>query len=527
MAELTGSGDSSGDDCLHQILALVHTQTGLVFRPQDFGRVRQAAMQRARETGSGDLRHYCRLLRDDEGELRLLAQRLTIQETSFFRHRQQFDALRQIVLPELIAARATSRSLRLWSAGCSIGAEPYSLAMCVREVLGSALLHWDVLIWATDLDPRALHVARRAVYSGTQMRGLSEEQRKRYVVPEHDGLRLSDELRQMVTFASLNLNAPDDWGTLAPFDVIFCRNVIIYFDESTNRILVERFRRVLAQDGYLFLGHSETLWELSKQFTPVQFTQAFAYRPSDRGKPLSTGTVARRERPRSRRALSPAVHAANAVALPVLPVETAATPTKAEGAGVPASLSVMAKTAAASTPEPRTRADVQPVLAHVRELLDSGSMDAALAALEPLLAAGESAEAHLLAARILADRGRSHEAAQHCDSAVALDPLYHEAYLLGGLLALAGNNYAGANLAFERLVYLQPEDPLAHFYLGVTHQRCGRGAQSQRSYRNALNLLADRIDSEILGEMSVGALRLICRRSLERSEVAAAERATA
>jgi chemotaxis protein methyltransferase CheR len=498
--------DDQGESALTRILAHIHARTGLVFSEGDRARARRVIAECVQSKGLPAIQPYEEVLQADGPELTELVRRLTIKETSFFRHVQQFAAFREYALPELLATRGAACELNLWSAGCSTGAEPYSLAMVLRDVLGPALLHWRVRLWATDIDMEALAVARRAVYSAHQLRGLPDDLRQRYTIAQGSDFRLSDELREMVTFEALNLNAPEAWGRVTRMDVIFCRNVIIYFNLETNRALMERFHHTLADDGYLFLGHSETLWEISDHFTPLHTHDTFIYQPKRHAAP--NAEKARKGRVRQRHAGAPEARTTGRKAPAHRPIP-----------------GIRAKRPAQAPPAPATP-HVEPgaldvrlsaTLTAVREAVNQGQNEYALELLQPYLG-DHCAEAHLLAGRALANRGAMNEAAHQCDRAVQADPLCSEAYYLGGLLALNANNLAGACLAFERLVYLCPEQPLAHYYLGVVHQRQHHAERAALSYRNALQLVAQHTNNEMLGEMSVGMLRLACQQGIGGKE---------
>ncbi len=192
---------------------------------------------------------------------------ITTNLTSFFRERHHFDMLRAEVFPKLMRTRSASRRIRIWSAGCSTGEEPYSLAMTVASAFpaGSG---WDVKILATDLDTHVLEHARAGIYTEERVSQLPSEVRQQWIRRgrgEHAGkVRIAPEIQQMVTFNQLNLM--EAWPMRGPMDIIFCRNVVIYFDKQTQSRLFDRFADILADDGHLFVGHSETLYRVTERF---------------------------------------------------------------------------------------------------------------------------------------------------------------------------------------------------------------------------------------------------------------------
>lgn len=199
---------------------------------------------------------YVRFIEQEaEGkELFQMVDELTTNKTSFFREASHFDLLRDEVAP---AYCDRGGKFRIWSAGCSSGEEPYTLAITLSEALPN-IERRDVKILATDISPTILDQARTGVYSSKVLGDVADSQRRRYFDKRSDDLYAAgDELRSLITFALLNLMEP--WPMKGSFDMIFCRNVMIYFDQSTRQRLVRRFHKMLAPGGYLCVGHSESL----------------------------------------------------------------------------------------------------------------------------------------------------------------------------------------------------------------------------------------------------------------------------
>jgi chemotaxis protein methyltransferase CheR len=208
-----------------------------------------------------------RLLAKTDPELeRDVVDAMTTNETFFFRDRVPFDNFRSIVLPHLLQARKDIRQIRIWCAACSTGQEPYSLAMLLDEE-AQKLSGWNVDILATDLSRAVITAAREGVYTQFEIqRGLPISQLLRYFRQEGDRWRISEHLRSRVRFQEFNLLS--DYGELGRFDVIFCRNVLIYFDVPNKQDVLNRMARVLQPDGYLFLGTAETVVGLTEALTP-------------------------------------------------------------------------------------------------------------------------------------------------------------------------------------------------------------------------------------------------------------------
>lgn len=201
---------------------------------------------------------------------------MTTNETSFFRDLHPFHALQNHVLPELIQRRKQQRTLRIWCAACSSGQEPYTVAMLIREHFPH-LADWQISISATDLSSAMLARAREGVYRQLEVnRGLSTPQLLRFFDRTGMDWRLKSEIRSMVQFEPLNLIAP--WPALPQVDIIFLRNVLIYFDVDVKRQVLAKMRRHLAQDGFLFLGGAETTMNIDSAFERAPFDRAGCYR---------------------------------------------------------------------------------------------------------------------------------------------------------------------------------------------------------------------------------------------------------
>ena len=202
-----------------------------------------------------------------------VVQAMTINETYFFRDKLPFDKLKDFVLPELITARANRRSLRIWCAASSTGQEPYSIAM-ILEDFASRLAGWRVEIVATDISEAVLAKARAGIYSQFEVqRGMATQQLLRFFTQVRDDWQLKPSIRQRVNFRHFNLL--DDFALLGNFDIIFCRNVLIYFEPSRKSDILNRMTRILAEDGVIVLGASESVLGLSTSLTASPVHRGF------------------------------------------------------------------------------------------------------------------------------------------------------------------------------------------------------------------------------------------------------------
>lgn len=216
---------------------------------------------------------YYKLLKRDPGdELMQFVNAVTTNLTAFFREPHHFEFLARKLLPELVRSKVREQRIRIWSAGCASGEEPYSIAMVIRENLPS---HWDVKILATDLDSSMVERGKAGVYTLERVQGISAERVKKWfkqtLTPNGSyQMQVIPELKEMITFKTLNLMS--EWPMRGPIDIIFCRNVVIYFDKPTQRILFDRFANLLGKEGHLFVGHSENLFQLTERYQLLQQT---------------------------------------------------------------------------------------------------------------------------------------------------------------------------------------------------------------------------------------------------------------
>lgn len=233
-------------------------------------------------------RDYFRYLLYDKNrdeELKSIVDILTVNETYFFRELNQLKTFSEEILPELLATNKDTRKLRIWSAGCSTGEEPYSIAMLILE---KGFFHnWNIEITGSDINQRVLQVARSGLYGKNSFRATDRYFLKKYF-REEDGLcRITDTVKQLVNFNHLNLVDPFKVKLVGPMDAIFCRNVFIYFDYPSRRRVIDMFYDRLSEGGYLLLGHAESLINISTAFTLRHFKYDMVYqKPLRKGAPI-------------------------------------------------------------------------------------------------------------------------------------------------------------------------------------------------------------------------------------------------
>lgn len=463
------------DEVRRQARELIAARLGLDFPERRSADLDRALLRAASDSASRTLHeHLSRLaaLPESDAEWRRLAAYLTVGETYFFRDAPLFEALERRVLPSIIEARRSERvrRLRLWSAGCATGEEPYSLAILVDRLLPD-LADWSVTILATDVDVAALDIARQGRYREWSFRGTPEWVRDRYFRQHGSVLEVDRRIRRLVSLAPLNLSGesyPSPLTNTTAMDVVLCRNVLMYFTPDAQRATLERLRGALLDGGgYLALSAPETSVEGLQGFERVDVPGAVLYRQPSR-----------------------------------LPAP-APPPSPRADAGAPA----WPADAGGSAWEPTATVSLEPLVA-------TGEQPATAAA-PPL--PGER-EGVLAETRALADMGRLDEARRRCERAIAHDRLIPDAYLLLAAICQENGDVGGALDAVRRALYLAPDSAAAHFLQGCLLARQGQRLRARRSMETVVRLLAAVPPDERLpdaGDMAAGHLLESARTHLE------------
>lgn len=471
----------SDEDFARLRLLLSHV-AGLVFDDARRESLAYSVAERLRATGLPTVAAYLDIVqRAASAERQHLLDEVTIQETHFFRNPPQVRALRAHVVPELVrAAAAGGRKLRIWSAGCSTGEEAYTIAMLLRELL-PATAGWDVKVVATDVSERALEAARDGRYGARAVQLATPAEMDRFFVPLRDGrYEVRPEIRELVEFRHHNLvTEPPPFDADDELDLVLCRNVTIYFSRETTRSLVTRLHGVLRDGGYLFLGHAETLWQVSDQFRLVTLgtgdSAAFVYRRLD---PPADGGPEQRQ---------------------VLPDRRTA------NEGLPPSGE--RRTGPRRAWEAFTR-----TLTPGREPVSRTA--APLAAPRPPLQRSGS-DTPLADARAALTDGRYGDAAELAGQAAAAHPLDAAAHRVRGEALVALGRDDDALVALRKALYLDPDDGMAHFQLAGALARCGHPAAAAREYRAAADVLGRRprgVPAPELAGRDVDELVALCTR---------------
>jgi chemotaxis protein methyltransferase CheR len=260
-----------------KLRAIVTAHSGIVLSDAKQNMVYSRLVRRLRQTGINNFDEYCQFLDDSDdsasSEFTHFINAITTNLTSFFREKHHFEILENIVLPEVFERNKHNKRLRIWSAGCSTGMETYSIAMVVKEFIANKP-DWDVKILATDLDTNVIETATQGVYDVDKITGVSDQRFNTWFRigsgENANKAKVSKQLKELISFKQLNLLQPFPFA--GPIDIIFCRNVVIYFDKETQRLLFKKFSEIHKNRGYLFIGHSETLYNVSDKYKLLKNT---------------------------------------------------------------------------------------------------------------------------------------------------------------------------------------------------------------------------------------------------------------
>jgi len=452
------------DTCLSQLSTFIAAEMGLYFPRARWDDLERQIQVAAKEFNYVDVETFIQWIVSSplsRETIETLASHLTISETYFWREPKAFEALCEQILPALIRTREKSgKRLRIWSAGCATGEEPYSIAMALFNLIPD-IKDWHITILAIDINPQSLHKAEAGVYGEWSFRNAPPWLKTKYFSAlKNNKYIIRAEIRQAVSFQYLNLTE-DIYPTLInntnAMDIIFCRNVLMYFTPELARLVGQRFYNSLIDDGWLFVSACELSSQLFPQFSSVQFTGATAYRRALRG-------------PQSQNDL-------------IVPSQ----------APLPSLQRILKETEAVRvSPRPiKNQENVRVAKPAVQETLPMNDV---------------------MSVRSLANRGKLDEALSVCERAIAADKLDIAHYFLFANILQEQKRDAEAIAAFKQVLYLDPGFVMAHFSLGNLEQQQGKTAVANKYFKNALALLNSYKTEDILLEpesLTAGRLREI------------------
>ena len=266
------------DDDFQKFQEYFYRKTGIQFEPSKRYFVDKRLVERVEATGNESFRSYFTMLRfqTSGAELQALVNAMTINETYFFREEYQFHCLVNSILPEIVKNKTDRSPIRIWVMPSSSGEEAYSIALCLMERWPD-LARWDVEIISSDIDTRILAQARAGLYSERSVKHVPRAYLQKYFRQTANGYQITDELKSTVEFTRINLMDPTDVRPYRNFDVIFCRNLLIYFDDVSRKQAAETFYDVLRPGGFICLGHSESMSRISALYKIRKFAEAIVY----------------------------------------------------------------------------------------------------------------------------------------------------------------------------------------------------------------------------------------------------------
>lgn len=425
-----------------------------------------------------------------------LSTHLTIGETYFFREIPAFNALREHILPELIRnRRATTRQLRIWSAGCCTGEEAYSTAILLNQLLPD-WQEWKIAILASDINPRFLRRAGEGVYGEWSFRGIPPHIKDRYFTQGMPGrFHLIPAIKQQVRFKALNLVEdcyPSYRTNTTAMDVILCRNVLMYFTPEQAKKVVSNLYNSLAEGGWLIVSLGEASHTLFSQFTAVHFPNAIVYQKKRATHTLLEARID--DLLQANQATNPLAHALHRHRLPANDVHLTSHPHRSGLQPARKDAIVASKVLPEIVAQPPSKATSQ-------GLYEQGRYAEAEEALRTELQENpENAVALVLLARICANQGRLDEALAWCKRSIEADRLNPSSYYLYATIQAEGGEIGEARKSLKQALYLHPDFVLAHFALGHLARRQGNQKEADKHFANMLGLLKGYRQDEILPE---------------------------
>ncbi len=484
-----------------KLRAYITGRSGLYFKDYDLKDLEKEAGNRMAFLGIDSPLSYYELITASEGreaEFRELLNLLTVNHTYFFRNEAQFTALKEKVLPELIekkikgSSRKTGEasikpSIKIWSAGCSSGEEPYTIAIVLKEMLPNPA-GWDIEVLATDVSTNALKAAREGVYRKNSIKTVPKEYLDRYFTRKGSATGevyvVGEEIKRMVKFDYHNM-IEDPFGS--DFDIIFCRNVVIYFDLPTMIEIMNRFYASLRDGGYIFLGYSETLQYITGKFRMQEYKDAIYYRRLGEKEVSSLPAV-----PEIKEAVKNLSRSILDYADKEIRLETKET----------------------------LSAKIRPLIEKAMEHMYSKNYSSALSLVQEASEIfKESPEPYFLAAQIHANKGEFGAAKEWIHKAIKADRLFAPAHYLLGEVYMEEGDLDRAKAELKKSLYLDKDLIMPNLSLAELYRQEGLTGPAKRQYRITLKLLSKHAPDDIIlfaGGFNAASIASVCKDNLER-----------
>lgn len=489
---------------------LILEESGIYFGPDQRDSLSLSLAERMQKAKIGSFRDYYNFLASgSEGrkEIPNLLDVITVGETEFFRTPAHFDVLREFILPEIMRRKSAFLNtfaldagaffpepvIKIWSAGCSTGEEPYSIAMTVLETVPQAA-NGAVSVFTTDVNRERIEKAKIGLYNKKTVRNLGPEILDKYFTKVGDRYEVTALVKKMVRFSRHNL-ARDrfDLENMRDADIIFCRNVLIYFDLPTTKRIIDNFYDSLNDDGYLIIGPAESLWQISSKFRAVEFPHVFVHRKQ-------LGFVAETEKP--------------FINIPELNLEDI--------------LPSIAPPIEAQTEVPLYEEEIKAshdqgaanvVYEEGIRLFKEKDYEKAIAVFDGIIAENPKfIQAYFAKATILSNQGEYEKAIAELKKIIRVDNLFIEAYYLMGVLFNKIGDMGRAIEGFQKVIYIDPAIVLAYFNLGNIFYCQQRFNKAKREFKNAIDILTKRPQDEVVTfseDVTVGVLFAACTKNID------------
>jgi chemotaxis protein methyltransferase CheR len=487
------------DSMLCQLSGFVAAQMGLHFPKERWRDLERGIASAAHEFGFDNVGTCIQRLLSSpltKNQVEILASHLTVGETYFFREGKIFQALEERIFPELIRYRLENgRRLRIWSAGCASGEEPYSIAIVLSKMI-SDLKDWNITILATDINPRFLKKAAQGLYTEWSFRDTPKWVKEKYFKRRKDAhLEILPHIKKMTTFSYLNLvedTYPSLLSNTNAMDIIFCRNVLMYFAPELAKKVVQNLYHSLLDGGWLIVGSSELSQVLFPQFGTVNFADFILYKKQ--------GTRVKSQRPEIKAYEKEMKH-------DWLEIRNQDSGVRDQFEPI---CNIQTLEPVISEPTQDRCLGTRDVYAEASALYEQGSYEeAANRLLEQFPEHQDNSKVIFLLARSLANLGRLAEALDWCEKAIAADTLNPALHYLHGTILQEQGILDRAMMSMRRVLYINQNFVLAHFALGNLNLRQGKVIESKKHFENALSLLNAHSQEDVLPEsegMTVGRL---------------------
>lgn len=482
----------------------LHTYSGLNFDERNSKILERSLWRRMRAVAASDYLDYFDYLvahRETRHEMKRFLSLLTVGETFFFRYAAHFDALAEKVIPEVIERNRRTRSLRIWSAGCSTGEEPYSLVIMLLDRFPQ-LFDWNVELLATDVNKISLAKAQQGIYSARSVRLVEPRLLQQWFTPAGESFKLDPRICQRVRFSYLNLQSGpypgEEGGGDGGMDIILCRNVMIYFRLDTTRAVVARFSRALRPQGYFFMGHAETLLNISTDYDRHHYKGGFYYQ-------LKKAEVA--------------------VIRPTVPAVLPAVPVRPAIESPPEQVPPVRGLSTADPPEVQDLPvviDLERLCWEAEDAFRQENYRTAYQKYVTILEVDPERSCALVGMGFIrANDGAYREAMNFCQRALQQNDLCVSAYFLRGLLHNQLGDPVAAMNDYRKVLLLDLAFIMAHYHLGELCRSSGKQADARRQFKNVIRLAEREVPEAIIpysGGLSATALLERCRFDLARLE---------